>query len=29
MTEVKEEEKYIRSPEMCSWADDEENVYKI
>jgi HSP20 family molecular chaperone IbpA len=29
MTEVKEQEKYVRSPEVCSWADDEENVYKI
>lgn len=29
MSEVKEEEKFVRSPEVCSWADDEENTYKI
>ena len=29
MTEVKEEEKYLMSPEVCSWADDEKNIYKI
>jgi HSP20 family molecular chaperone IbpA len=29
MSDVKEEQKYLISPEVCSWADDEENVYKI
>ncbi len=29
MSEVKEEEKYLISPEVCSWADDEDNIYKI
>ncbi|MFX1570753.1 MAG: Hsp20/alpha crystallin family protein [Promethearchaeota archaeon] len=29
MTEVKETEKYLMSPEVCSWADDEDNTYKI
>ena len=29
MTEVKEAEKYLLSPEVCSWADDESNTYKI
>ena len=29
MSEVKEEEKYLRSPDVCSWADDEEDIYKI
>ena len=29
MTEVKEEEKFIMSPELCSWADDETASYKI
>ncbi|MHA1916162.1 MAG: Hsp20/alpha crystallin family protein [Promethearchaeota archaeon] len=32
MTEVKEEvkeEKYLTSPEVCSWADDESETYKI
>ncbi|MFX1477929.1 MAG: Hsp20/alpha crystallin family protein [Promethearchaeota archaeon] len=28
-TEVKEEEKYLTSPEVCSWADDESEFYKI
>ena len=29
LSEVKEEQKYLTSPEVCSWADDEENIYKI
>jgi len=29
MSEVKEEEKYVMSPEVCSWADDEDKTYKI
>lgn len=29
LSEVKEEEKYLVSPEVCSWADDEKNIYKI
>lgn len=29
MTEVKEEEKYVTSPEVCSWADEESASYKI
>ncbi|MFX1375644.1 MAG: Hsp20/alpha crystallin family protein [Promethearchaeota archaeon] len=29
MEEVKEEEKYLTSPEVCSWADDESKTYKI
>ena len=29
MTEVKEEEKYLTSPEVCSFADDESATYKI
>lgn len=29
MTEAKEEDKYITSPEVCSWADDETETYKI
>ncbi|MFW9866668.1 MAG: Hsp20/alpha crystallin family protein [Candidatus Thorarchaeota archaeon] len=28
-TEVKEEEKFLTSPEVCSWADDETEFYKI
>jgi HSP20 family protein len=28
-TEVKEEEKFLTSPEVCSWADDESEFYKI
>ena len=27
--EVKEKDRYITSPEVCSWADDENEVYKI
>jgi len=29
LTEVKEEDKYITSPEVCSWAEDETETYKI
>ena len=29
MTEVKETEKLVMSPEVCSWADDKSNTYKI
>ena len=29
LSEVKETEKFLTSPEVCSWADDEKNVYKI
>ncbi|MFX1281106.1 MAG: Hsp20/alpha crystallin family protein [Promethearchaeota archaeon] len=29
MTEVKEEDKYLTSPEVCSWADDDSLTYKI
>ncbi len=29
MQEVKEKDRYITSPEVCSWADDENKVYKI
>ncbi|MFW9880537.1 MAG: Hsp20/alpha crystallin family protein [Candidatus Thorarchaeota archaeon] len=27
--EVKEEDKYLTSPEVCSWADDDSESYKI
>ena len=26
---TKEEKKILLSPEVCSWADDEHNLYKI
>lgn len=29
MSEAKEEEKFLTSPEVCAWADDEDNTYKI
>ncbi len=29
LSELKETEKLLTSPEVCSWADDEKNVYKI
>jgi HSP20 family molecular chaperone IbpA len=29
MVEVKEEEKFLMSPEVCSYADDESASYKI
>ncbi|MFW9823784.1 MAG: Hsp20/alpha crystallin family protein [Candidatus Thorarchaeota archaeon] len=29
MVEKKEEDKYLMSPEICSWADDEAETYKI
>jgi HSP20 family molecular chaperone IbpA len=29
MSEVKETEKFLTSPDVCSWADDESNTYKI
>ena len=29
MSETKEEDKYLTSPEVCSWADDESETYKI
>jgi HSP20 family molecular chaperone IbpA len=29
MEEVKEEQKFVTSPEVCSWADDDSTSYKI
>ncbi|MFX0080422.1 MAG: Hsp20/alpha crystallin family protein [Candidatus Hodarchaeota archaeon] len=29
MEEVKEEDKFLTSPEVCSWADDDSETYKI
>ncbi|MFW9894455.1 MAG: Hsp20/alpha crystallin family protein [Promethearchaeota archaeon] len=29
IVEQKEEDKYLMSPEICSWADDETETYKI
>jgi HSP20 family molecular chaperone IbpA len=29
MSEVNETEKFLLSPEVCSWADDETKHYKI
>lgn len=29
MSEVKETEKLLISPNVCAWADDEDSIYKI
>ena len=29
LSETKETEKFLTSPEVCSWVDDADNTYKI